>query len=86
MTRTTACSSGCQWSEPPQRSGESSAYIAQQDQEDSSRWRAQHGRHWQRREQVAANKTLETTIMISEEANPTGQRTRVTDMNMSLTF
>ena len=33
-----------------------------------------------------ANKTLETTIMISEEANPTGQRTRVTDMNMSLTF
>ena len=24
--------------------------------------------------------------MISEEANPTGQHTRVTDMNMSLTF
>ena len=46
----------------------------------------QHCRHWQRREQVAASKTLETTIMISEEANPTGQRTRVTDMNMSLTF
>ena len=32
------------------------------------------------------NKTLVTTIMISEEAHPTGQRTRVTDMNMSLTF
>ena len=32
------------------------------------------------------NKTLVTTIMISEEANPTGQRTRVMDMNMSLTF
>ena len=29
------------------------------------------------------NKTIVTTIMMSEEA---GQRTRVTDMNMSLTF
>ena len=85
-TRTTACSSARWWSEPPRRSGDSSAYFAQEDQEDGSRWRAQHGCHWQRREQVAANKTLETTIMISEEANPTGQRTRVMDMNMSLTF
>ena len=32
------------------------------------------------------SKTLVTTIIMSEEAHPTGQRTRMTDMNMSLTF
>ena len=81
-TRTTACSSARRWSGPPRRSGDSSVYSAQEDQEDGRRrrWRAQYVRHRQRK------KTVVTTTIISGEAHPTGQRTRVTDMNTSLTF